>query len=160
MSCIRFNTPAQMRQLDALTADPVLGSEAVAAFLSPQVTESKVARLRAMSTDKNPKIRESAALHKHTPADCFEALARDRVESVRVCVARNESTPCDVLRVLAADRSAAVRSWVAVNFFVPQDAMDLLAQDSDLSVRALVKWKTELAHESDADTPDALLLSS
>ena len=160
MSCIRFNTPAQMRQLDALTADPVIGSEAVAAFLSPEITESKIARLRAMSTDKNPKIRESAALHKYTPVECFEKLARDRVESVRVCVARNESTPCDVLRGLASDRSAAVRSWVAVNFFVPQDAMDLLAQDSDASVRALVRWKTELAHESELAAPAEVSLSN
>lgn len=160
MSCIRFNTPAQMRQLDALTADPVLGSEAVAAFLSPEVTESKIARLRSMSSDRNPKIRESAALHKHTPVECFEALARDKVESVRVCVARNEATPCDVLRMLATDPSAAVRSWVAVNYFVPDDAMSLLSQDSDASVRALVKWKTELALESDVDAKPALLATS
>jgi hypothetical protein len=160
MSCIRFNTPAQMRQLDSLTADPVLGSEAVAAFLSPEVTESKIARLRAMSTDRNPKIRESAALHKHTPTECFEALARDRVESVRVCVARNEATPCEVLRVLATDRSATVRSWVAVNFFVPQDAMDVLAEDSDASVRALVKWKAELAHESDTHSSSVLQMTN
>jgi len=152
MSCIRFNTPAQMRQLDALNADPVLGSEAVAAFLSPEVTESKISRLRAMATDKNPKIRESAALHKHTPAECFEKLARDRAESVRVCVARNEATPCDVLRVLASDKSVAVRSWVAVNFFVPQDVMKVLARDSDPNVRALVKWKAELAEESNEES--------
>lgn len=149
-----------MRQLDALNADPVLGSEAVAAFLSPEVTESKIARLRSMSTDKNPKIRESAALHKYTPAECFEKLARDKVESVRVCVARNEATPCDVLRVLASDPSAEVRSWVAVNFFVPDDAMSVLAQDSDPSVRALVKWKTGLARESAADSGPVLTTSS
>ncbi len=147
MSCIRFNTPAQMRQLDALNADPVLGSQAVAAFLSPEVTDSKISRLRRMSTDRNAKIRESAALHKHTPTECFEKLAVDRVESVRVCVARNEATPCDVLRTLARDKSATVRSWVAVNYFVPQDVMEMLSQDADKDVRALVEWKSALAAE-------------
>lgn len=148
MSCIRFNTPAQMRQLDALMSQPALGAEAVAAFLSPEVTESKLARLRRMAEDRNPKIRESAALHKHTPVECFRALAADRVESVRVCVARNEATPRDVLRDLAKDKSAAVRSWVAVNFFVPDDAMKLLAEDSDEAVRSLVAWKTKIQTEN------------
>jgi len=149
MSCIRFNTPAQMRQLDSLMAQPALGAEAVSGFLSPEVTESKIARLRSMASDRNPKIRESAALHKHTPEECFLSLAQDRVESVRVCVARNEATPCDVLRLLAKDASATVRSWVAVNFFIPNDAMNLLAEDSDATVRALVAWKMSLATESE-----------
>lgn len=139
-----------MRQLDALLADPQLGSHAVAAFLSPEVTDSKIERLRRMAHDRNHKIRESAALHKHTPAECFEELARDRVESVRVCVARNEATPCDVLRMLASDKSATVRSWVAINYFVPDDAMHTLANDRDENVRKLVAWKTSLANANDA----------
>ncbi len=145
MSCIRFNTPAQERQLEQLKADPALNSEAVAAFLSPEVTDSKVERLRSMANDKNYRIRESAALHKHTPEECVWKLAKDRVESVRVCVARNESTPCDVLRLLAKDKSETVRSWVAVNFFVPADVMDELANDKSETVRKLVAWKSDLA---------------
>jgi hypothetical protein len=148
MSCIRFNTPAQERQLDALRESPELANQAVASFLSPPVTETKIARLRNMAADRNAKIRESAALNVHTPVDVFEKLSRDAVASVRVCVARNEATPCDVLRTLANDKDEEVRSWVAVNFFVPADAMELLANDTSEKVRQLVAWKASLASES------------
>ena len=145
MSCIRFNTPAQLAQLDALRADPALSSEAVAQFRSPEVTESKIARLRLLASHRNPKIRESVALSYHVPEDVMWDLARDKNEGVRVCVARNESTPCDILRELAGDRSEQVRSWVAVNFYVPEDAMLRLADDPSESVRRLVAWKSQLA---------------
>ena len=153
MSCIRFNTPAQERQLDALRESPELASQAVAAFLSPPVTDTKIARLRAMAADRRPKIRESAALNVNTPADVFEQLSRDPETSVRVCVARNEATPCDVLRTLATDASEEVRSWVAINYFVPADAMEFLADDPSAKVRKLVAWKASL-------TPEAQLVSS
>jgi len=148
MSCIRFNTPAQERQLDALRESPELADQAVASFLSPPVTESKIARLRTMATDRNAKIRESAALNVHTPADVFEKLSRDAATSVRVCVARNEATPCDVLRALASDTDEEVRSWVAVNYFVPADAMELLAEDPSDKVRQIVAWKASLTPEA------------
>jgi len=147
MSCIRFNTPAQRRQLDLLRTDAGLANEAIAKFSSPPVTESKIARLRAMAADKNFKIRESAALSYHLPEEDMRKLAHDKVESVRVCVARNETTPCDILRELASDKSALVRSWVAINYFVPADAMEALAQDKSEDVRALVAWKASLAEE-------------
>jgi len=149
MSCIRFNTPAQVAQLDRLRKDSVLANTAIAQFLSPPLTDTKVARLVAMSQDKNPKIRESAALSLHLPDEQRWELARDKTESVRICVARNEATPCDVLRFLAKDKSAQVRSWVAVNFFVPADAMELLEQDNSADVRALVQWKRNLANEAE-----------
>ena len=41
---------------------------------SPVMTESKIARLRLLATDPNPKIRERVALDNHTPADVFEAV--------------------------------------------------------------------------------------
>ncbi len=148
MSCIRFNTPAQRRQLDLLRQDKALADQAVAQFLSPEVTDSKIARLRAMAQDKNPKIRESAALSTHLPEEEFIRLSKDKVESVRICVARNETTPCDVLRALAKDKSSMVRSWVAINFFVPADVMEDLANDPSADVRALVDWKSKLATES------------
>ena len=148
MSCIRFNTPAQERQLDALRESPELANQAVAAFLSPPVTDTKIARLRAMAADRRPKIRESAALNVNTPADVFDELSRDPEISVRVCVARNEATPCDVLRALATDTSEEVRSWVAVNFFVPADAMELLSSDTSAKVRTLVAWKASLVPEA------------
>lgn len=147
MSCIRFNTPAQRAQLDALKADKKLNDTAVAKFLGPEFGESKINRLRTMAQDKNPKIRESVALSYHVPEDVMWALAKDKNEGVRICVARNETTPCDILRHLAADKSEQVRSWVAVNFFVPQDTMELLAQDKSESVRKLVAWKADLAEK-------------
>lgn len=147
MSCIRFNTPAQRAQLDALKADKVLNETAVAKFLGPEFGESKINRLRSMSKDKNPKIRESVALSYHVPEEVMWTLARDKNEGVRICVARNETTPCDILRHLAKDKSEQVRSWVAVNYFVPQDAMDVLANDSSESVKKLVAWKADLAQQ-------------
>ena len=152
MSCIRFNTPAQMRQLDALKESPALANQAVAAFLSPEITESKIARLVTMAADRRPKILESAALNIHTPPDVFAALARDPEESVRVCVARNEATPCDVLRGLASDKSEEVRAWVAINYFVPADAMEALANDPSDRVRQLVAWKSSLTPEAQLAT--------
>lgn len=147
MSCIRFNTPAQRAQLERLRNDQQLNDTAVAKFLGPEFGETKINRLRLMASDKNPKIRESAALSYHVPEEVMWQLAKDKNEGVRICVARNETTPCDILRFLAKDKSEQVRSWVAVNFFVPQDVMEELASDESDSVRKLVGWKADLAEE-------------
>lgn len=143
MSCIRFNTPAQKEQLESLRVNPQ-AHDAVAQFLSPPVSESKIKRLRRMAADPNPKIRESAALSYHAPAEVYEALADDPDEGVRQCLARNPYAPCDVLRKLANDRSEKVRAFVAVNYQVPADAMDKLADDPSETVQALVAWKDSL----------------
>lgn len=145
MSCIRFNTPAQRAQMKAMAPVMLTSEQAAALHPAPEVTESKVQRLRLLAADANPKIRESAASSYHTPEDVFEALAKDPDEGVRACVARNESAPCDVLRSLANDTSERVRGFLALNFFVPQDAMELLAADRSATVRGLVSWKRELA---------------
>ena len=145
MSCIRFNTPAQRAQMKAMAPAMLTAEQAAALHPAPEVTPSKIARLRLLAADANPKIRESAASSYHTPEDVFEALARDADEGVRACVARNESAPCDVLRSLVTDESERVRGFLALNFFVPEDAMALLADDSSTTVRDLVRWKTELA---------------
>jgi hypothetical protein len=137
MSCIRFNTEAQMKQLKSITAE----DGAVAQWLSPGATDSKIERIRAMAKDKNNKIRESAALSIHLPEDVAFALATDKNANVRACLARNESTPQAILRELSDDKSPAVRSWVAVNFFTPADVMKKLALDEDEQVRQLVQWK-------------------
>jgi hypothetical protein len=137
MSCIRFNTEAQMKQLKSITAD----DGAVAQWLSPGATDSKIARIRAMAKDKNSKIRESAALSIHLPEDVAFALATDKSANVRACLARNESTPQAILRELSDDKSPTVRSWVAVNFFTPADVIKKLASDEDEQVRQLVQWK-------------------
>ncbi|AYF99232.1 hypothetical protein [Protaetiibacter intestinalis] len=148
MSCIRFNTPAQRAQLKALAPSMVTAEEIAARHPAPEMTESKVRRLRLLAADANPKIRESAASSYHTPVEVFEALSHDSDEGVRACVARNNAAPCDVLRELAHDDSATVRGWVAVNYFVPADVMAELAEDPDDTVRGLVAWKSSLAAES------------
>ncbi|MGY6498898.1 MAG: hypothetical protein ACXIUP_11805 [Microcella sp.] len=148
MSCIRFNTPAQKRQLAENAPAMQLGTEPVAQFLSPTVTDSKRERIRRLAASPNPRIRESAALSYHAPTEVYEALARDPEASVRSCLARNERTPCDVLRALAADPDEQVRAWVAINYFVPADAMQALANDPSETVRALVAWKATLADEA------------
>lgn len=145
MSCIRFNTPAQLAQLRAMAPAMLTAEQAADLHPAPAMTATKIARLRLLAVDANAKIRERAALDYHTPVDVFEALAGDADEGVRACVARNEATPCDVLRSLVADPSERVRGFLAVNFYVPQDAMEKLANDSSRTVRELVRWKSELA---------------
>lgn len=147
MSCIRFNTPAQRRQLAADAPAMLRSDDPVAQFLSPAVTASKVARIRRLAADPNPKIRESAALSYHAPLDIYEALSRDPDAGVRACIAKNEHVPCDILRRLADDPDERVRGFVALNYFVPADAMQALADDSSAIVRGLVDWKARLAAE-------------
>jgi len=148
MSCIRFNTTAQRAQM-ALAQNARNQDEPVASFLSPAITETKVARIVTMSKDPNPKIRESAALSYHAPLAVYEKLATDPDEGVRSCLARNQQTPCDVLRTLAKDSSETVRAFVAINYSVPHDAMELLALDESPTVQKLVAWKASLKNEAD-----------
>lgn len=145
MSCIRFNTPAQLAQLRAMAPAMLTPEQATALHPSPEVTPSKLHRLRLLAVDANPKIRESVASSYNTPVDVFEELAKDPDEGVRACVAKNEATPCDVLRSLAHDPSERVRGFLAVNFYVPDDTMLELADDRSRTVRELVRWKSELA---------------
>ena len=147
MSCIRFNTPAQ-RQAMRDHAPVMLTPEEVAAqHPAPPVTDSKIARVRTLAENPNPKIRESVAASYHAPEDLFEKLARDSDEGVRSWIARNENVSCDILRSLADDESATVRGFLALNYFVPGDVMERLAEDPDDTVRGLVAWKAALAEE-------------
>jgi hypothetical protein len=145
MSCIRFNTPAQLAQLRAMAPAMLTSEQAAALRPSPVWTESKLRRLRILAQDPDPKIRESVASSHHTPEDVMAELAADPDEGVRSCVARNEATPCDILRSLVDDESERVRGFLAVNFFVPNDTMQLLAGDPSETVRALANWKAALA---------------
>ena len=144
MSCIRFNTPAQRRQMRE-SALHLAEGEVALLHLSPAVTDSKIERLRLLAKHDNPKIRESVASSRNTPEDVLRTLAADSDEGVRACIARNESTPCDVLSTLATDGSEKVRGWVALNYYVPEDAMATLAQDRSKVVRGLVSWKASIA---------------
>lgn len=146
MSCIRFNTPAQRKQLAAMAPSVLTAEEAAALHPAPAITESKIARLRLLAEHPNPRIRERAALDAHTPGDVMADLARDPDAGVRACVARNEAAACDILRSLVDDPSETVRGFLAVNFLVPDDAMRALADDRSRTVRDLVRWKTQLAH--------------
>lgn len=119
--------------------------EAAELHPAPEMTETKIARLRLLATNDNPKIRESVASSHHTPEDVFLALARDPDEGVRACIARNEYVPCDILRLLVDDPSERVRGFLAINYFVPQDTMEHLADDVSVTVRQLVRWKADLA---------------
>jgi hypothetical protein len=150
MSCIRFNTPAQRQAMRAHRPAILTAEEAAALHPAPEMTESKLRRLRMLAGDANPKIREAVASSHHTPEDLFLALAKDPDAGVRGCVAKNEATPCDILRMLADDPSETVRGWVAVNYFVPSDVMEKLAGDRSRTVRSLVKWKASLAAETAA----------
>ena len=149
MSCIRFNTPAQRLQMKkmapAMLTSVQAAVQAAALHPAPPVTASKIARLRLLARDPNPKIRESVASGYHTPEDVLVALSADPDEGVRACVARNESAPCSVLRSLASDSSEKVRGFLALNFFVPADAMQSLAVDPSTTVRGLVQWKAQLS---------------
>lgn len=145
MSCIRFNTPAQRAQMRAMAPAMLTAEQAAALHPAPEVTATKIARLRLLARDANPKIRESVASSYHAPEDVMVALAADPDEGVRGCVAKNESTPCDVLRSMADDPSEVVRGWLAVNFYVPADVMERLAGDRSETVRSLVRWKSDLA---------------
>jgi hypothetical protein len=145
MSCIRFNTPAQLAQLRAMAPAMLTSEQAAVLHPAPAVTPSKIARLRLLAADANPKIRERVALDHNTPQELFATLAADPDEGVRACVARNEATPCDVLRSLVRDRSERVRGFLALNFSVPLDAMQTLSKDRSRTVRDLVRWKTDLA---------------
>lgn len=118
--------------------------EAAASHPTPPVTATKIARLRLLAENPNPKIRESVASSYNTPEDLFVVLARDPDEGVRSCVARNENAPCDVLRSLADDPSERVRGFLAINFMVPADVMERLSNDQSETVRGLVSWKRDL----------------
>ena len=149
MSCIRFNTPAQREQMRRLAPSQLTPEQVAELHPAPPVTESKIRRLRLLATNDNPKIREAVASSYNTPADLFEKLASDPDAGVRACVARNEATPCDVLRALVDDPDEHVRGFLAINYYVPQDAMARLREDASQTVRSLVRWKTELAAESE-----------
>ena len=145
MSCIRFNTPAQRKQMAAMAPSMLTPEEAASLHPAPPVTDSKIARLRLLAQDPNPKIRERVALDYHTPDDVMEVLATDPDLGVRSCVARNERVSCYVLENLARDSSEVVRGHVALNFYVPENAMKQLAEDPSAIVRGLVSWKTQLS---------------
>lgn len=147
MSCIRFNTPAQRKQMKAMAPTMLTADGTAAPHPLPPVTESKIVRLRLLASHANAKIRESVASSANTPNDLFATLARDSDDGVRSCIARNESTPADVLRSLVDDASDRVRGFLALNFALPADAMVQLSVDHDDTVRGLVQWRADVTSD-------------
>ncbi|MFT4123499.1 MAG: hypothetical protein QM635_06675 [Microbacteriaceae bacterium] len=147
MSCIRFNTPAQRRQLAAMAPSMLTAEQVRARHPAPPLTDSKLERLRLLARDANPKIRASAASSRHAPVEVHAALAHDPDPEVRQWLARNETVGCELLRELARDDDETVRGFVALNHSVPEDVMATLAGDGSATVRALVAWKTRLRSE-------------
>jgi len=86
MSCIRFNTPAQLAQLRSMAPAMLTPAQAEALHPSPEITPAKINRLRLLAADRNPKIRESVASSPHTPEDVFFDLAQDTDEGVRAAL--------------------------------------------------------------------------
>ena len=148
MSCIRFTTAAQLEALHR-TAPAVLTAEQAAALHpAPEVTPSKIRRLRLLAEHRDPKVRESVASSLHAPLDVQQALARDADEGVRACLARNPQTPAAVLTMLVGDTSERVRSWLAVNDATPRAAVAMLECDESPAVRDLLRWR-----EAHIETP-------
>lgn len=136
MSCLGFLTPAQRA---ALAASSAAGAP-LSSFASPPASAAKTQRVRLLAGSPDPRIRESAALSYHAPADVLATLAQDPVAAVRACVARNEHAELTLLWALAGDPDPLVRGWVAAHRAVPPDLLAVLAADPDPTVRAVVGW--------------------
>lgn len=145
MSCVGFFTPEQLRRVREAALDP----RPVSTFRSPDASEAKVERTRAMAVSADPRIRESAALSSLVPESVLAELAADPQRSVRCCVARNARCPSEVLARLAADDDAGVRGWVAANPAVSKQLLGQLATDEDQTVRAVVDWAVAWQQPSD-----------
>ena len=74
MSCIRFSTPVQIKQLREAAPSMLTREEAASLHPAQAVTDSKIRRLRLLAQHSNPKIRESVASSYNAPADVLAAL--------------------------------------------------------------------------------------
>lgn len=131
MSCVRITTDAMRNQLKCALSD----DSPVAQFLSPQVTQAKIDRVKKLAKDKRHKIRESAALSYHAPDSVYRELSNDPIQSVRECLARNINIPGDVIDKLSKDDSERVRAFIASNKSTPLDIMEKMLEDESELVR-------------------------
>jgi len=135
VSCVSFWGPGTRERMVAAMAAPP-----VATFASPGASEGKLRRVALMAASSDPRVRESAALNAHVPAEVLVSLAEDPEMSVRCCVARSPQATAELLQRLAADEAAPVRRWVAAHRATPAELMDELANDPDAGVREVVQW--------------------
>ena len=140
MSCIRFTTTAQR---DAMRGDSVALAAADRAIQhrSPDMTPSKVTRLRLLAEHARPGIRQSVASNRSAPIDLLERLAGDRDPGVRGEVAKNEATPASLVATLSRDRDARVRCWAVLNPVLPDERVRDLQADRDAQVARLAGWR-------------------
>ncbi|GAA1932473.1 hypothetical protein [Nocardioides hwasunensis] len=139
MSCVGFLSPEQRAALAASSREDAAGAR-LSSFASPPPSDGKVRRVRLLARSTDPRIRESAALSHHAPADVLRRLADDEEPGVRRCVARNVHADAALLARLASDPDPHVRGWVASNPSVSTAVLELLSEDEDESVRAVVAW--------------------
>jgi hypothetical protein len=140
MSCIRFNTKAQR---DAMRRDAaaLAAADQVIRHRSPEMTGSKITRLRLLAEHERPSIRQSVASNRSAPLDLLERLAADRDAGVRGEVAKNESTPTALVERLSHDRDARVRCWAVLNPVLPDARVRELETDRDAQVARLAGWR-------------------
>ena len=145
MSCIRFNTNAQLAAMRGDAGALAAGDQAIL-HLSPPITESKIARLRLLAAHDRPSIRQSVASNLHTPQDLLHALAADTDPGVRGEVAKNEATEPALVESLSHDRDARVRCWAILNPALPGERVRELESDRDAQVRRLAGWRVGVRH--------------
>lgn len=140
MSCIRFNTSAQRESMRQDAAALAAADRAIV-HRSPEVTESKVLRLRLLAEHARPSIRQSVASSRQAPLDLLERLAQDKDAGVRGEVAKNEVSPAGLVASLSHDRDARVRCWAVLNPVLPDERVRELASDRDAQVARLAGWR-------------------
>ena len=140
MSCIRFNTTAQRESMRRDAAALAAADRAIL-HRSPEVTESKVLRMRLLAEHTRASIRQSVASNRSAPLDLLERLAADRDAGVRGEVAKNETTPVPLVEALSHDRDARVRCWAVLNPALPDERVRELAADRDAQVSRLAGWR-------------------
>lgn len=139
MSCVSFRSEQQRAALAAVRPRPSI-DEVLAEHPVPPVTEGTRHRIRLLAADEDPRIRASAAAHRHAPDDVLSRLAGDSDETVRGWVARNDTCSVEILGRLAGDPSATVRGWVGAHPAAPAELLDRLSGDAEPLVREVVAW--------------------
>ena len=83
--------------------------------------------LALLATDEDPRVRETVAWNKFTPAKLLRTLTYDVDPHVRLQVAQNKNVPVESLIELATDNAPFVRKAVAINENTPAETLSILA---------------------------------
>ena len=90
-------------------------------------------------TERDERVRRSAASYRDSPAVLLDQLAYDRAAEVREGVAGHRNTPSDALVHLASDEADSVRHSVVLNGTSPARALELLASDPVSYIRSTAR---------------------